>query len=78
MSPLHGGVAIGDGIPQNADLPYGSPQGEPTEGLGYYRTLTPCGEAKGSRHLRVSTVKLIAKVPLTAPPSKLPSPKPAT
>lgn len=44
-------------------------QGEPSEGLG----CCP-GEAKGSRHLHISTVRLLAKVPLTAPPS----PKPAT
>lgn len=71
ISSLHGGMAIGSSS-------LWGPQGEPAEGLGCCPTLTPCGEAKGSRHLHVSTVKLSAKVPLTAPPSKLPSSKPAT
>ena len=35
-------------------------------------------KTKGSYHPHFSTIRLWAKAPLTAPPSKLPSPKPAT
>lgn len=79
VSSLHGIVALGSGVHQDADPPsFWGPQGELTEGLGCCLTCHPCGAAKGSLQPHFSTIRLWAKVPLTAPPSKLPSPKPAT
>lgn len=78
ISSLRGGVAFGVELTKVLILFLSGAQGEPREGPGCCLTFTPCGEAKGSHHPHFSTIRLLAKVSLTAPPSKLPSPKPAT
>lgn len=60
-------------------LPFAKPRGEHSEGPKELTVLEPCGKTKGSRHPPpFNHQPLLAKVPLTAPSSKLPSPNPAT